>query len=479
MSLENIIGREREIGLLRDSYESKFSQLVVVYGRRRVGKSFLVNQFFNDDFAFKLVGDYMLDKKRQLRNFHEELKRKSGTGFPVPETWSEAFWQLRDYIDSLEKDKRHVVFFDEMPWLDNHKSGFLQAFEYFWNSYGAAKDNLMFIVCGSATSWLVDHIDHNRGGLFNRTNLRLYLESFTLHETKLFLENRNIHWSYYDICECYMILGGIPYYLNLLDGALPYSANIDNLFFRRHSLLWDEFDHLYNTLFTKSGNYIKVIEALFTRRIGLCRKQIVGISGLSDNAVLTKILKNLVDSGFVRIVQYYGKKKMGTFYQVSDYFTMFYLRFVRNHDVNDEDYWSHSTQSPSRRAWAEFTFEQLCLDHIKQIKKKIGISGVRTKQSSWAVAATDEHPGAQIDLLIDRNDRMISICEMKFSEKPFAIDKDYDLELRRKIGTFSDITKTNKALQLVMVTPYGLVRNMYSNAIQVQVTAEDLFEVCT
>lgn len=475
MAKKSIIGREEEIRRLKRCYESKESQLVILYGRRRVGKSFLVNQTFDEKFDFKLVGDYKLDKEAQLLNFHEELKRKSKIEFPVPKDWREAFWQLRDYLDSFKDDKKHVVFFDEMPWLDNHKSGFLPAFEYFWNSFGAAKNNLMLIVCGSATSWLVENIDQNKGGLFNRQNCRIYLEPFTLSETEKFLESRNINWSRYDICECYMIIGGIPYYLDLLDGELTYSANIDNLFFKKHALLWDEFGHLYNTLFTNSENYIKVIEAIAEKRIGLTRTEIVEKSKLSDNTKLTTILKNLEDSGFIRMYSFYGKKKQGTVYQLSDYYTMFYLKFVKGNSFGDDEFWSHSLTSPARRAWAGYTFEQLCKDHIKQIKNKIGISGVLSSQSSWFTQADEVHDGAQIDLLIDRNDRVISVCEMKFSEKPFVIDKKYDMELRNKLGTFRFVTQTKKAVQLVMVTTYGVKQNMYSGLIQKQVTIDDFF----
>ena len=475
MAQKQIIGREKEIKLLQKCYESAESQLVVLYGRRRVGKSFLVNQTFEERFVFKLVGDYTLDKEAQLLNFHEELKRKTATDFPIPKDWREAFWQLRDYLDSLSAKEKCVVFFDEMPWMDTHKSGFLQAFEYFWNSFGAAKNNLMFIVCGSATSWLVENIEQNKGGLFNRQNCRIYLEPFTLHETEQFLESRNIQWSRYDICECYMILGGIPFYLDLLNKELTYSANIDNLFFKKHAMLWDEFDHLYNTLFTNSENYIKVIEAIATKQIGLTRKEIVEKSKLSDNSKLTKILKNLSDSGFIRMYSFFGKKKQGTVYQLSDYFTMFYLKFVKGTASKGDDFWSLTLTSPARRAWAGYMFEQLCKDHIKQIKFKLGIAGVLSAQSAWFTLADDVHDGAQIDLLIDRNDRVISVCEMKFSEKPFVIDKKYDAELRNKIGTFRMVSQTRKAVQLVMVTTYGVAQNKYAGLVQKQVTIDDLF----
>ncbi len=476
MKDEFLVGRQKEMRQLQNCVDSKESQLVIVYGRRRVGKSFLINQFFNESFDFKLVGDLKLDKKGQLINFYNELKRKTGNDIKIPKDWREAFWQLRDYLDTFKDDKKHIVFFDEMPWLDNQKSDFLPAFEYFWNSFGAAKNNLMFIVCGSATSWLVDNIDHNKGGLFNRQNLRLYLEPFTLYETEEFLiKKKNINWSRYDICECYMILGGIPYYLELLDRNLTFSQNIDNLFFKRHAALWDEFDHLYSTLFRKAENYIKIVEAVSTKRIGLSRKEIIEHTKFRDNSDLTKILLNLTDAGFLRAYSFFGKKKQGIFFQLADYFTMFHIKFIKDNYGKDEDFWSTSLENPARKAWAGLTFEQLCKDHIKQIKHKLSIAGIHSEESAWYTKADEVHDGAQIDMLIDRRDRIIDVCEIKFSEKPFIIDKEYDLELRNKMGTFKAVSKTTKAVQLVMITTFGVKQNMYSNIVQGQITVDDLF----
>lgn len=476
MAKNLIVGRRTEQHLLQESYDSKESQLVILYGRRRVGKSFLINQFFEDNFDFKLVGDYQLDKKGQLANFHYEMKRQSRCSFEMPESWNEAFLQLREYLDSQNNDRRLVVFFDEMPWLDNQKSGFLAAFEYFWNSYGASKNNLMFIVCGSATSWLVENIDHNKGGLFNRQNLRIFLEPFTLGETEEYLiKRKSISWNRNDIAECYMILGGIPYYLNLLQRTMSLSQNVDNLFFRKRAVLWDEFDHLYKTLFSNSENHIKVIEAICTKRIGLTRSEILCETKLSANTAFSRILRSLVDSGFVREYTFFGSKKRGKLYQIADFYTAFYLKFVKENYGKDEEFWSHLIGSSKRTAWEGLTFEQLCKDHIRQIKAKLGIAGVTAPVSAWYHKCDEDHDGAQIDMLMDRKDRTITICEMKFSDNPFVIDKKYDEELRNKIGVFKAVTGTTKAIQLVMVTTYGVKENKYSNILQNQITIDDLF----
>ncbi len=477
MSKELIIGREYEIRQLEECCESKESRLILVYGRRRVGKSFLINQFFDNRFDFKLVGDNRLKKSEQLYNFHDELSRQWKKATAVPGTWREAFFLLRDYLDEFTDDSRHVVFFDEMPWLDNQKSGFLEAFEYFWNSYGAAKNNLIMIVCGSATSWLVDNFDHNKGGLFNRQNCRIYLQPFNLYETEKFLiEKKGINWSRYDIAECYMILGGIPYYLDLLSRNMSPSENIDNLFFKKRGGLWDEFDNLYRTLFSNSDNYIKIVEALFRKKSGMNRKELLEETKLPSNAAFTRMLRNLSDSGFITSYSYFGSRKKGTVFILCDFFTLFYLRFVKENYGGDEEFWTHHADQSSRMVWAGLTFEALCRSHLRQIKDKLSISGVSSEVSLWFCNAREEQSGARIDLLIDRRDRIIDILEMKFSTDDYVITKEYDEVLRRKINVFREVTGTRKALHLVIVTTFGLKRNMYSSRVQSVITFDDLFK---
>lgn len=477
MAKELILGRNREKEILQSCYESKESQLLIVSGRRRIGKSFLINQYFDNLFAFKLVGDKKLKKNEQLFNFREELKRKTNNdNFLTPKDWLSAFSLLRDYIDILDNNTKQVIFFDEMPWLDNQKSGFLNAFEYFWNSYGASKNNLLFIVCGSATSWIVDNFDHNKGGLFNRQNKRIFLEPFSLKETEEYLERKkNIIWSRYDIAQCYMIFGGIPYYLDQLESGLSLSANVDNLCFKRRGVLFDEFTHLYNTLFSNSEKYIKIAELLSTKRLGYTRKEISEKTRISNNSDLSTILSNLVYSGFVREYQFFGKKKKDLLYQLNDYFSIFYFKFMKDNPKVDDNYWVNTIDTPSRRAWAGLSFEQVCKDHIDKIKKTLGISGIYCEQSQWFIKGDDSHLGTQIDLLIDRRDRIINICEIKYSINQFTIDKNIDQELRNKIGVFKSITKTNKAINLVMITTFGIAKNKYSSIVQNEVTLDDLF----
>ena len=477
MRTKKIIGRIEEFERLNDCMRETTAQLIIVYGRRRVGKTFLINEFFDNRFAFKITGAYDQDKSYQLRIFSSELKRVSDKIQAIPTDWFQAFEYLRDYLETLSDKEKQVVFLDEMPWLDTHKSGFLPAFEWFWNGWASARDNLVFVVCGSASAWMADNLSNNKGGLFSRQTCRIYLEPFKLFEVEQYLESKKIRWSRYDIAECYMIMGGIPYYLSLLSNRFSYRQNIDRLFFKNKGELWDEFDHLYKTLFTNSENYIKIVEVLSSRNRGLTRNEIVEKTGLASNGTMTKMLDNLVSSGFVRVSGFYNRKKKDALYQLADYYSAFYFRYIREHYGKDENYWSNSIDNPSRRAWSGYMFEQLCKDHIAQIKHKLGISGVLTEESIWYTKGDYELgiPGAQIDLLIDRRDRTINLCEMKFSVNEYIIDKAYDAVLRNKLEIFRKLTNCNKSLQTVMITTYGVKDNKYSGFVQSQVLLDDLF----
>ena len=474
----NVIGRSAEWTRLEECMSEKTAQLVVVYGRRRVGKTFLINEFFDNAFTFKLTGAYGKPTEHQLRNFIAEFNRRTGETRDIPSDWVQAFEYLREYLEDKTISGRKIVFFDEMPWLDTSNSGFLDAFEFFWNDWASSRNDIVFIACGSASAWMTRSFNENKGGLFNRQTCRLYLEPFTLSETEKFLESRNIHWSHYDIAEAYMIMGGIPYYLNLLRGRLSLSQNIDNLFFKKNGELWDEFDHLYKTLFSNSEAHIRVVKALSEKKGGLTRNELAEKSGMHANGDLTEIIDNLVSSGFVRVSNFYGKKKKDALYQLADYYSAFYFRYIKEHYGKDEHYWSNSIDNPSRRSWEGLTFEQICKDHIKQIKQKLGISGVLTEESVWYTKGDEELgiDGAQIDLVLERRDRVINLCEIKYSINEYVIDKAKDLKFRNKVETFRRMTGSKMSLQTTMITTYGVKQNKYSSFIQSQVTLDDLFK---
>lgn len=475
---QTIIGRKYEFELLEKAQCSEESELVVVYGRHRVGKTYLVNQFFKNDYTFKLTGVYNKPTDTQLERFASQVEEFTGNPCIKPENWYKAFDILKKLIKNADAEGRKVIFIDEMPWLDTEESDFVAAFEQFWNGWASAEGDITLIACGSATSWMTDKLLGNKGGLFNRAATRMFVRPFTLKETEQYLQSKGVEWTRYDIAECYMIMGGIPFYLKQINSRWSFAQNIDNIFFREKGLLWDEFDHLYATLFKQPENHIEVVEALARKRMGLTRSEIIASTKLHDNGNLTTILNNLVNNEFVRPYNYFGKEKQDTIYQLTDFYSLFYFAYIKDNYGTDPHFWTNSIDNPSRRSWAGYSFEQLCLYHLEQIKKSIGISAVQSSVSAWfhKNPQGEKSRGAQIDLLIDRRDRVINVCEMKFSVSEYAIDKAYDEMLRNKMDTFREQSKTRKALQLTMVTTYGVKRNMYKNRVQSEVLLDDLFE---
>ena len=474
MNRTDIIGRVNELATLERCYQSKEAEFVIIYGRRRVGKTYLVNEFFSDSFAFKLTGLYKEKTAGQLKNFQNALSDYGKTLKKRPKDWFDAFSELKSLVIEKRKSNhdKKIIFIDELPWLDTPKSNFLSAFEAFWNGWGAQQDDVMLIVCGSATTWITEKLLHNVGGLFNRATQRLYLLPFTLHETELFLKSRRIEWNRYTITQLYMIMGGIPYYLKMLDSSLSFSENIDRLFFKEKGMLWNEFSVLYETLFGRSEIYLKIISTLAEKKSGLTRDEIAEKGKLNKNGDFSKALKNLADCNFVRTYDTFGKRGQ-TIYQLSDYYTLFYFRFIKSGAGKDEHFWSHSMNLPSVTAWMGYSFEQVCKDHLPQIKEAIGIDDVLTYTCSWY--GSDGDSKAQIDLLIDRRDQVINLCEIKFSLSEYNISKDYEEALRRKISVFRNATKTRKAIQPVLISTYGLQSNLHSSLIHKVVSFEDLF----
>jgi hypothetical protein len=368
-----------------------------------------------------------------------------------------------------------VNFIDEMPWLDTPKSDFLTAFEHFWNHFCAARNDILLIACGSATSWLTNKIFNNQGGLHNRVTRQMEIMPFTLSECEKYFSAKNIAYEPYQIVESYMILGGIPYYLSLMEKGKSFAQNIDLLFFNRKSLLKNEFQNLYASLFRHAENHITVVETLSKKIKGLTRDEISKATGLTSGGGLTKVLFELENCGFIRSYRTLDNKINNLLYQLTDFYTLFYFQFIKNQAINDENYWLHTIDSPKHRAWSGFTFERVCMAHSTQIKKALGISGVKTYLFSWK--SKEAKNQTQIDLCIDRNDQVINLCEMKFSVHEFTIDKSYSENLRRKINTFKTETKTRKAVYLTMITTFGLVQNEYAlNLVQNQLTMKELFE---
>lgn len=372
------------------------------------------------------------------------------------------------------------MFLDELPWMDTQKSNFLQAFSYFWNSWASTVSNLKLFVCGSATTWMLSKLIGDKGGMHGRVNRQIYLRPFNLEETEKFLKNKGIVWTRYQIAEAYMTVGGIPYYLDMLEPSMTINENIDNLFFSEGAVLRTEYDFIFRSLFKDSAFYRSVVEVLAKKSIGMTRDEIISALRTNSNGKISEVLENLCKCDFLRTYQAYGKKNKEQMYQLIDLFSLFYIRFVNRENGQDEHFWSNMRDIQSRNTWEGYAFEQLCLHHIPQIKQKLRIGGTLSDVCSWqSKAFTDmdgtKHKGTQIDLLIDRRDGIIDICEMKFTTSDFTITSDYDDKIRNRLETFRILTHTRKALHTIIVTTYGLTRNKYSGNMQGIVSLDDLF----
>jgi len=472
-----ITGREEEIRVLQECYDSGKPEFVAVYGRRRIGKTFLVKETFRDRFDFYATGIVNGAASRQLQTFTEAVNEYAQTEHGTARDWFEAFNYLKDHLKVLlskRPNRRILVFLDELPWFDTQRSGFFSALDYFWNSFASDKPALMLIACGSAASWMVNKLIKDTGGLHNRVTRRILLMPFSLAETKRYLESNGLRLSPYQVIETFMALGGVPFYLSLLRKSKSPTQNINDLCFKSGGDLTSEFDVLYTSLFKKAKRHMQVVEALAVKNKGLTRNEIAQLSGLPNGGTLTDILDELELSGFIRSYAPFGRKTRGSLYQLVDFFTLFYFNFMKNLKANDDEFWIHVQGSGMQNAWSGYAFEQVCQWHIRQIKDALGIAGILTSVSSWRSEKSD--PGAQIDLVIDRSDGTINLCEIKYVSSEYVISRDYDRKLRNKVAAFERETKTRKALHTTFITVYGLAQNEYANNVQSEVTADALFK---
>ncbi len=470
-----IVGRAKEIELFKNLVQSKQSDFVAVYGRRRVGKTFLIRETFSNNFNFQLSGLAQATLAQQLMNFHAAMNRcwPAGKELPIPQTWFEAFQQLIALLEK-SKQKKKVVFLDELPWLDTPRSNFIQALEHFWNSWASTRKDILLIVCGSAASWMLNVLINNKGGLHNRVTCKMRILPFTLAETELFYRRKGIKWNRYQILENYMVMGGIPYYMNAVKKGKSAAQAINDLCFSEDGLLNTEFDNLYASLFRQSANHISVVEALSKKAKGLSREEIIAASKIPNGGGASKVLSELEVSGFIRRYIPFGKQSKDTLYQLVDFYTLFYFKFLCSKKYADASLWLNLQDTPVHRSWAGYAFEMVALQHILPIKMALGIHGVQSNVATWR--SRNPVKGAQIDLLIDRKDQVITICEMKFSINEFTIDKSYATNLRNKMGCFKSETKTKSAIHLCLLTTYGVKDNAYANELlQNNLTMDCLF----
>lgn len=472
--MQEFIGREKEKKRLEDLKKSNRSEFVAVYGRRRVGKTLLIREVFKNDFVFQATAITNVNKQQQLLNFTAALGRYDEAALQnIPDNWFFAFQKLIKYLEKSPAEKK-VIFLDELPWFDNQKSDFVQSLEHFWNSWASARDDIILVVCGSAASWMINVLINHRGGLHNRVTEKIHVEPFKLKEAELLLKIKNPAIDRYQILQLYMVMGGVPFYLQAVKGGQSAAQNIERICFASDGLLRTEFENLYRALFKNHEQYIAVVRAIATKTTGLTRNEIIADTKLPDSGTTTKILDELEKSGFIRKYTPFKKQKRDGLFQLIDFYTLFYLRFIEKSNPLDENSWINAIDNPAQRAWSGYAFEQVCLYHVQQIKEALSIAGVLSQTSAWR--SKKKENGAQIDLVIDRRDHVINLCEMKFSIKPYTITKQYAERLQNKVEVFREETDTSKALHLTMITAKGLKQNNWSvSMVQNELNMGDLF----
>lgn len=478
----NIIGRKKELRELQELYDSGKSELVAVYGRRRIGKTFLIDEALKGKITFRHAGlspvDKSIDKnslKNQLKHFYLSLQLQGMKKSKCPVSWMEAFFLLSRFLESKDNGCRQVVFLDELPWMDTPRSGFITAFEGFWNTWACHRDNIMLVCCGSANSWMLNNLFNNHGGLYGRTTYEIKLYPFTLHECETFYQSKGIRMSRYDIVQSYMILGGIPYYLGYLRKGMSLPQNVDNLFFAPNAKLQGEYDRLFASVFSNPDEMKRIVLLLGTKHSGFTRAEISDILAIPSSGALSKMLDALVASDFIEKYTPFGHTKRGDFYRLTDPFCLFYQKFADGHRSLDEAFWMHNSNSATINSWRGIAFEEVCFLHMAQIKKALGISGVSSTHSSWSVKGDGDTDGTQIDLLIDRKDNVVNMCEMKFYNDSFSVDKAYHATLVRRLNILSGQLTRHKIVHSTLITTYGLAYNEYSGDFQQVVTLDDLF----
>mgnify|MGYP002606194509 CR=1 FL=1 len=473
-----LIGRKEPQKELLSALHSNESEFIAIYGRRRIGKTFLVKKVFENAFAFSYTGVEEYNTRQQLGEFYRSMLSQGLHKCAKPQNWFDAFSLLKKLletksIEAKQSDKK-IVFLDELPWMDAKGSDFLKALGHFWNDWAAWTNDIVLVVCGSATSWMINKVFRNHGGLYNRVTRQIELAPFSLHECEEFCELNNFGWSRYMITEAYMILGGVPHYWKMIDPSQSLYVNIDRMFFSERAPMKMEYRALFSSMFSFPERYETVINALVHKKKGLTAKEISECSGIGMSASLTTILENLSMCGFIRQISQPTKQKRGAIYQLIDNYTLFYHEYILNRK-EQSNYWTINHNSGEHQAWRGIAFERVCMQHLSQIQKALGISGVYCKQFSWNAPKTDEYPGMQIDMVIDRADNMVNLCEIKFTDEAFAITPEYMHRLRLRRGRYQQEIAPKKGIHLTMITSAGVVQNPQKLEINSFVILDDLF----
>ena len=471
-----IAGRQAEVVLLQSLLKKEESAFVAMYGRRRIGKTYLIRQVFENEIVFECSGVLGKNMPQQLENFWRSLNETNPQAQPSlpPKTWLAAFFQLRDYLNLQKQDTKKVIFLDEIPWFETPRSSFLAALDNFWNQYCTKRTDIILVICGSAASWIIDRIINNKGGLHNRLTNKILLMPFTLAETKTFLEIKNVKLTLKDIVQIYMCVGGVPFYLNDIKAGDSVPQILDQLFYNKQAILKNEFQNLYAALFKNNTFHENVVEALATKNKGLTRNEIIDATGIKGGGGLTTVLEELTQCGFIMPIYPIKKAKEDCLYRLMDEYTLFYFKFLKEGKTKNS--WSQVTQSQAYKIWSGYAFENLCFKHTFQIKMALGISGIVTNEYSYAVKPKGNKQGIQIDMIIDRADNCVNIVEAKFYNTEYEVSEAYARQLLHKGTIFQEQTSLKKNVFVTLLTVFGAKKNEhYLTAVTNQLLIDDLF----
>ena len=481
IAMSKITGRKKELEELEMLYNSNRAEFVAVYGRRRIGKTYLIKQAFKNRITFQHTGVSPVDQsgeknrmRMQLESFYYTMLNHGLEGFEKPSSWLEAFYQFGQLLEKLNDGSRQVIFIDEMPWMDTPKSGFLPAFENFWNGWCNSRDNIMLIICGSATSWILGNIVYSKGGLYGRLTSEIKLSPFTLRECEEYFTEGGIELSRYDIIQSYMVFGGVPYYLSYFKKGLSFENNADAILFGKNPRLKDEFNRLFRAIFSNPDECKKIVKLLSHKHTGYTREEISKETGILMGGGLSNTLSALEESNFIIKYTPYNVKGRCKYYKLSDNFCLFWLKYVEP-NVNNSSYLTENITADIITKWKGVAFEEVCWQHANQIKRALGIEGVQTTISAWNVKGNDKRDGVQIDMIIKRADNVINLCEMKFSGDSYIIEKDEELKLRNRIDELKKTLKARQTVHLTMISTYGIKYGKHSGIVQKQITMDDLF----
>lgn len=472
-----LIGRKKERKELETIYKSGKPELVAIYGRRRVGKTFLIDQTFVNKFAFRhvalppSVNDKNTNMKEQLRAFKLSLLLAGSKEKKTPKNWLDAFYELINLFKDNNSD-RLVLFFDELPWMDTPRSNFIGAFTWFWNSWASKQNNVMVIICGSSNSYIVNKLINSHDGLYDRITRKIKISPFSLYETEQYLLSNEIKLSRFNITQLYMMLGGIPYYLEQYDRELSFADNIDNIFFSKNAKLASEFDNLFSSTFDNDNLCRNIVTILNNRNKGYGRKDILEALNLKDGGEISKALDALIESDLIIKYRPFGKGKKEELYMLIDLFSYFYLHFVKNKTFN-EKFFTSNLSSQSFIAWRGYAFEKIVFIHINEILNALRISGIQSASYLWSMK--DDVKGSQVDLIIDRKDNVVNLCEAKFINDEFVINKDYHQNLMNRERLISESLKKTQSVNQILITTVGLKRNEYYDDFTYVVLLDDLF----